>query len=110
MIFSGVLSIWFFALYYFYKKDQPKENGEKSDSEDEAPVADAAPRPNVFANARARAEEEKLDRQEMENNQAIREMENLLKDSNRAGLTKKEVQKMEKKLEKAQMAAERLAY
>lgn len=34
----------------------------------------------------------------------------MLKDSNRQGLTKKEVQKMERRLEKAQMQAARLAY
>ena len=46
-------------------------------------------------------EEEKLDRQEIENNETIKQLENMLKDSNRASLTKKELQKMEKRLEKA---------
>ena len=106
MVFTGILSIWFYALYWFYKKDQPKEQADKSDSDvDVASEEGDAPVPNAFANPRARAEEEKLDREEIKNNQAIREMENILKDSNRQNLNKKEVLKMEKKLEKAQMQA-----
>ena len=61
------------------------------------------------AQRRARLEEQKLDQQEIENNEVIKELENGLKDSNRANLSKKEIQKMEKKLEKAQMQANQLA-
>jgi len=39
----------------------------------------------------------------MENNEYIKEMENMLKDGNKQNFTKKELQKMEKKLEKAQL-------
>ena len=54
-------------------------------------------------------EEQKLDQQEIENNEMIKELENGLKESNRGNLSKKEIQKMEKKLEKAQMQANQLA-
>ena len=60
-------------------------------------------RQNAAAARRNRGEEAKLEQQEVERNQHVQQLEHALK--NTAGLTKKEVQKMEKKLEKAQMAA-----
>ena len=128
LVFCIVLAAWFGGLYFFvYKKgDKKKIKTDEDESEEEKDGQQVSEdedgdafiggnEPNVVRRrggveaARARAEEEKLDRQEIENNRAIQEMEKMLKDSNRAGLTKKEVQKMEKKLEKCQQQAARLA-
>ena len=57
---------------------------------------------------RARLEDEKLEQEEMQRNRDIKEIERLLKNQN-GELTKKEIAKMEKKLEKAQQQAARVA-
>ena len=95
---------WFYGLYYVFYLKKEKQKIDDSDSEqdvaeDGGQEADEGLPVNRFE-ARARAEDAKLEQEEMQRNRDINEYERILK--NPGELTKKEVIKMEKKLEKAQ--------